>query len=248
MQETFEQTMNRISGFRSYNHNIIPSRMNNIMSGKTENVSYWMANKTKGANQPKITEKVKIIIPEKDKIKREFDDEELEKEYGRKSETLYLDEEMSKRFVCDGATLICKHLFIAKRLILRVTDKRARLQGGNPIATEDDVLPENFEFEHDSQIKSNAYGISTGVNEKTPGMCRKTGKKCMILNAYWTKLADSILNSGKAMVFDTSELYCMVDENSPITIEYNGQDYTKFEGGWNNITRTYKIIQFYMIL
>lgn len=148
---------------------------------------------------------------------------------------------MSKRFVCDGAVLICKHLKIAERLILRVTDRGAMLQGGNPIATEDDVLPENFEFQYSPYLTRDNFGNSNGiVTEKTKGLCDATGDVCVIQNAYWTKMAKSILNNGKAMIFDTSELYCTVDESSPITVEYNGQDFSKFEGGWNSLTRTHK--------
>ena len=148
---------------------------------------------------------------------------------------------MSKRFVCDGAVLICKHLKIAERLILRVTDRGAMLQGGNPIATEDDVLPENFEFQYSPYLTRDNFGNSNGiVTEKTRGLCDVTGDVCVIQNAYWTKMAKSILNNGKAMIFDTSELYCTVDESSPITVEYNGQDFSELEGRWNSLTRTHK--------
>ena len=189
--------------------------------------------------RPKITSTVTTIVQKKGK--REFKDIELEKKFGEKAKTIYLDEEMSKRFVCDGAVLICKHLKIAERLILRVTDRGAMLQGGNPIATEDDVLPENFEFQYSPYLTRDNFGNSNGiVTEKTRGLCDVTGDVCVIQNAYWTKMAKSILNNGKAMIFDTSELYCTVDESSPITVEYNGQDFSKFEGGWNSLTRTHK--------
>ena len=187
----------------------------------------------------KITENATTIISKNKK--REFKDAELGKSMGKEADVKYLDEAMSKRFVCDGATLICKHLKFAERLILRVTDKGARLQGGNPIATEDDVLPENFEFQYSPIFTNDNFGNSNGViTEKTKGLCDVTGNVCVIQNAYWTKMATSILNNGKAMIFDTSELYCTVDEASPITVEYNGQDFSEFEGGWNSLTRTHK--------
>ena len=189
--------------------------------------------------RPKITSTVTTIVQKKGK--REFKDIELEKKFGEKAKTIYLDEEMSKRFVCDGAVLICKHLKIAERLILRVTDRGAMLQGGNPIATEDDVLPENFEFQYSPYLTRDNFGNSNGiVTEKTRGLCDVTGDVCVIQNAYWTKMAKSILNNGKAMIFDTSELYCTVDESSPITVEYNGQDFSELEGRWNSLTRTHK--------
>lgn len=189
--------------------------------------------------RPKIASTVTTIVQKKGK--REFKDIELEKKFGEKAKTIYLDEEMSKRFVCDGAVLICKHLKFAERLILRVTDKGARLQGGNPIATEDDVLPENFEFQYSSYFTNDNFGNPNGViTEKTKGLCDITGGLCVIQNAYWTKMATSILNNGKAMIFDTSELYCTVDESSPITVEYNGQDFSELEGRWNSLTRTHK--------
>ena len=189
--------------------------------------------------RPKITSTVTTIVQKKGK--REFKDIELEKKFGEKAKTIYLDEEMSKRFVCDGAVLICKHLKIAERLILRVTDRGAMLQGGNPIATEDDVLPENFEFQYSPYLTHDNFGNPNGaITEKTKGLCDVTGNVCVIQNAYWTKMATSILNNGKAMIFDTSELYCTVDEASPITVEYNGQDFSEFEGGWNSLTRTHK--------
>ena len=189
--------------------------------------------------RPKITSTVTTIVQKKGK--REFKDIELEKKFGEKAKTIYLDEEMSKRFVCDGAVLICKHLKIAERLILRVTDRGAMLQGGNPIATEDDVLPENFEFQYSPIFTNDNFGNSNGViTEKTKGLCDVTGNVCVIQNAYWTKMATSILNNGKAMIFDTSELYCTVDESSPITVEYNGQDFSELEGRWNSLTRTHK--------
>lgn len=189
--------------------------------------------------RPKITSTVTTIVQKKGK--REFKDIELEKKFGEKAKTIYLDEEMSKRFVCDGAVLICKHLKIAERLILRVTDRGAMLQGGNPIATEDDVLPENFEFQYSPYLTHDNFGNPNGViTEKTKGLCDITGGLCVIQNAYWTKMAKSILNNGKAMIFDTSELYCTVDESSPITVEYNGQDFSELEGRWNSLTRTHK--------
>lgn len=189
--------------------------------------------------RPKITSTVTTIVQKKGK--REFKDIELEKKFGEKAKTIYLDEEMSKRFVCDGAVLICKHLKIAECLILRVRDRGARLQGGNPIATEDDVLPENFEFQYSPIFTNDNFGNPNGViTEKTKGLCDVTGKVCVIQNAYWTKMATSILNNGKAMIFDTSELYCTVDESSPITVEYNGQDFSELEGRWNSLTRTHK--------
>ena len=187
----------------------------------------------------KITETATTIISKNKK--REFKDAELGKSMGKEADVKYLDEAMSKRFVCDGATLICKHLKFAERLILRVTDKGARLQGGNPIATEDDVLPENFEFQYSSYFTNDNFGNPNGViTEKTKGLCDITGGLCVIQNAYWTKMATSILNNGKAMIFDTSELYCTVDESSPITVEYNGQDFSELEGRWNSLTRTHK--------
>ena len=187
----------------------------------------------------KITENATTIISKNKK--REFKDAELGKSMGKEADVKYLDEAMSKRFVCDGATLICKHLKFAERLILRVIDKGARLQGGNPIATEDDVLPENFEFQYSPIFTNDNFGNSNGViTEKTKGLCDVTGNVCVIQNAYWTKMATSILNNGKAMIFDTSELYCTVDESSPITVEYNGQDFSELEGRWNSLTRTHK--------
>ena len=190
----------------------------------------WEARENFKEKRPRITENTYTIVPKKQK--RDFRDTELEKSMGKKSDVKYLDETISKRFVCDGATLICKHLKVAERLILRVTDKGARLQGGNPIATEDDVLPENFEFQYSPYLTRDNFGNSNGiVTEKTRGLCDITGDVCVIQNAYWTKMAKSILNNGKAMIFDTSELYCTVDESSPITVEYNGQDFSKFEGG-----------------
>lgn len=189
--------------------------------------------------RPKITETATTIVSKKKK--REFKDAELEKSFGKEADVKYLDEAISKRFVCDGAVLICKHLKVAERLILRVADKGARLQGGNPIATEDDVLPENFEFQYSPYFTRDNFGNPNGViTEKTKGLCDVTGNVCVIQNAYWTKMATSILNNGKAMIFDTSELYCTVDEASPITVEYNGQDFSEFEGGWNSLTRTHK--------
>ena len=126
-------------------------------------------------------------------------------------------------------------------MILRVRDRGARLQGGNPIATEDDVLPENFEFQYSPIFTNDNFGNPNGViTEKTKGLCDATGNLCVIQNAYWTKMATSILNNGKAMIFDTSELYCAIDESSPITVEYNGQDFSELEGGWNSLTRTHK--------
>ena len=199
----------------------------------------WEARENFKEKRPRITENTYTIVPKKQK--RDFRDTELEKSMGKKADVKYLDETISKRFVCDGATLICKHLKVAERLILRVRDRGARLQGGNPIATEDDVLPENFEFQYSPIFTNDNFGNSNGViTEKTKGLCDVTGNVCVIQNAYWTKMATSILNNGKAMIFDTSELYCTVDEASPITVEYNGQDFSEFEGGWNSLTRTHK--------
>lgn len=199
----------------------------------------WEARENFKEKRPRITENTYTIVPKKQK--RDFRDTELEKSMGKKSDVKYLDETISKRFVCDGATLICKHLKVAERLILRVTDKGARLQGGNPIATEDDVLPENFEFQYSPIFTNDNFGNPNGViTEKTKGLCDATGNVCVIQNAYWTKMATSILNNGKAMIFDTSELYCAIDESSPITVEYNGQDFSELEGGWNSLTRTHK--------
>lgn len=201
--------------------------------------SKYKTRKSLKNTRTKITETA-ITIISKNK-KREFKDAELGKSMGKEADVKYLDEAMSKRFVCDGATLICKHLKFAERLILRVTDKGARLQGGNPIATEDDVLPENFEFQYSPIFTNDNFGNSNGViTEKTKGLCDVTGNVCVIQNAYWTKMATSILNNGKAMIFDTSELYCTVDEASPITVEYNGQDFSELEGRWNSLTRTHK--------
>ena len=199
----------------------------------------WEARENFKEKRPKITEKAYTIVPKKQK--RDFRDTELEETMGKKADVKYLDEAISKRFVCDGATLICKHLKFAERLILRVTDKGARLQGGNPIATEDDVLPENFEFQYSAHFTNDNFGNSNGIiNEKTKGLCDATGSVCVIQSAYWTKMATSILNNEKAMIFDTSELYCAIDESSPITVEYNGQDFSEFEGQWNSITHTHK--------
>ena len=201
--------------------------------------SKYKTRKSLKNTRTKITETA-ITIISKNK-KREFKDAELGKSMGKEADVKYLDEAMSKRFVCDGATLICKHLKFAERLILRVTDKGARLQGGNPIATEDDVLPENFEFQYSPIFTNDNFGNSNGViTEKTKGLCDVTGNVCVIQNAYWTKMATSILNNGKAMIFDTSELYCTVDEASPIIVEYNGQDFSELEGRWNSLTRTHK--------
>lgn len=199
----------------------------------------WEARENFKEKRPRITENTYTIVPKKQK--RDFRDTELEKSMGKKADVKYLDETISKRFVCDGATLICKHLKVAERLILRVRDRGARLQGGNPIATEDDVLPENFEFQYSPIFTNDNFGNSNGViTEKTKGLCDVTGNVCVIQNAYWTKMATSILNNGKAMIFDTSELYCTVDESSPITVEYNGQDFSELEGRWNSLTRTHK--------
>ncbi|WP_315288736.1 PAAR-like protein [Leptotrichia massiliensis] len=199
----------------------------------------WEARENFKEKRSGITEKAYTIVPKKQK--RDFRDTELEKSMGKKADVKYLDETISKRFVCDGATLICKHLKVAERLVLRVTDKGARLQGGNPIATEDDVLPENFEFQYSPIFTNDNFGNSNGdITEKTKGLCDATGNVCVIQNAYWTKMATSILNNGKAMIFDTSELYCAIDESSPITVEYNGQDFSELEGGWNSLTRTHK--------
>ena len=93
---------------------------------------------------------------------------------------------------------------------LKVNIIRAKLMGIDPLLSELDHYPENFEL------------IQGGT------MCKKTGKECQIKPQVWKNVSQKIdFNGYAALIAEKSTINCWEDEAAKIIITSNGQKISK---------------------
>ena len=178
------------------------------------------------------------LIEMNNKLKKEMREIKIDEELVDKINRTPITKAEADTFVCDGAKLTCPNMVIVESsganenmtscesgLELLVLDAKGYFMGVDPMGTEKELSPLNFDSSGFCKKLSAAKTELEMKNGKESGF---ELSKCAIQPVQWENVSARILKNGARVLTKYSILRCNVDLGVEISITDNGQDISGF--------------------